>query len=245
MHIYIIYCITNKINNKFYIGVHKTKDIDDKYMGSGILIKRAIEKHGVENFNKKILHIFTNEKAAFAKEKELVTESLVTNKLCYNLKEGGRGGFDHIWKKYNPNTYHASKSIKIYHPLTMVDKRVQEDKLSEFLNDGWLRGFSPIHKQKLSIGARAKIQTPEHRAKNSLRKKSRLIYIKHNKHKWVLPDEVDLLVQDGWIRLKRNCLYCNSLFEVDSMPNTLCSTECKRQRLNFMARNNRASSYLP
>ena len=49
MH-YIIYKITNQINGKYYIGRHATKDVNDSYMGSGIGIKNAIAKYGVENF---------------------------------------------------------------------------------------------------------------------------------------------------------------------------------------------------
>jgi hypothetical protein len=239
MHLYIIYQVTNKINNKFYIGIHKTKDIDDSYMGSGKLIKHAINKYGVENFDKKILHIFTNKIEANKKERELVNESLLNNKMCYNLKEGGYGGFDHIHKQCESIPHATFKSVKIHHPITMVSKNVATDKLQEYINNGWREGFSPLHKQRLSDGAKARIQTPEHRAKNSLRKKSRLIYTKNKKHKWALPDEVDHLVQDGWIRLKRNCLSCSRLFEVESMLNKLCSAECKTERIKFMSKNNR------
>jgi len=93
---YYIYQITNKINNKIYIGVHKTKSLDDGYMGSGKVLKRAIEKHGIENFEKTILEYFGTSSAMYAKEKEIVDDEFLLREDVYNLRRGGFGGFDYI-----------------------------------------------------------------------------------------------------------------------------------------------------
>ncbi len=94
--IYYLYEIKNNINGKIYIGVHKTKDINDGYMGSGKVLLKAIEKHGIKNFTKVILETFDTPEKMYAKELEIVTEEFLSRDDVYNLRRGGRGGFDHI-----------------------------------------------------------------------------------------------------------------------------------------------------
>ncbi len=91
-----IYQITNNINSKIYIGKHSTVDLDDGYMGSGKLIRAAIRKYGVENFQKEILYVFDEEADMNAKEAELVTAEFVLLETNYNLCVGGNGGFSYI-----------------------------------------------------------------------------------------------------------------------------------------------------
>ena len=87
-----VYKITNLINGKYYIGKHTSESLDDDYMGSGILIKAAIDDLGVENFKKTILATFPTSDEAFEYEAQVVTMKEVNDPMCYNLIPGGRGG---------------------------------------------------------------------------------------------------------------------------------------------------------
>lgn len=89
---YTVYKITNTLNGRFYIGKHQTKNLNDRYMGSGKLLKQAIEKYGIDNFTKEILEVYDTEEEMNEAEKKLVTLS----EESYNLCEGGQGGFNYI-----------------------------------------------------------------------------------------------------------------------------------------------------
>lgn len=89
---YLIYKITNTLNGKFYIGAHKTLDINDGYLGSGVLIQRAIRKYGIKNFSKEIIFTASSSEEMYQKEKDLV----ILTRESYNIKLGGHGGWDHI-----------------------------------------------------------------------------------------------------------------------------------------------------
>jgi group I intron endonuclease len=118
---YYLYKVTNLINNRFYIGVHKTKNIDDGYMGSGKILRHAIEKYGIENFQKEILEYFSDSKSMLKREKEIVTEEFLSRPDVYNLRKGGDGGFDFITKNKLNLTPEAlekrGNSIKLLHKL--------------------------------------------------------------------------------------------------------------------------------
>ncbi len=95
---YYMYQIKNKSNGKIYVGVHKTSDMNDGYMGSGKAIRAAISKHGIENFEKTILETFESSEEMFKREKEIVTEDFLSRRDVYNLRRGGSGGFDYLNK---------------------------------------------------------------------------------------------------------------------------------------------------
>ncbi len=88
-----LYKTTNLINNKFYIGLHSTYNLDDGYLGSGLMLRRSVIKYGVENFKIEFIKFFENREELINAEKEIVDDILINENLCMNLKPGGSGGF--------------------------------------------------------------------------------------------------------------------------------------------------------
>lgn len=88
----------------FYIGKHQTKELNDYYFGSGKYLKRAISQYGRANFDREILYVFDSEQEMNDKEKEIVNEELVNNKLSYNIGIGGEGGPMFSGKRHSAST---------------------------------------------------------------------------------------------------------------------------------------------
>lgn len=91
---YYVYRTINNVNSKIYVGVHRSYNIEkDSYLGSGVLLEKAIQKYGEQNFSREILCSFENSEKAYQLEKSIVNEQFVKNPKTYNLKCGGYGGY--------------------------------------------------------------------------------------------------------------------------------------------------------
>lgn len=84
-----IYKTTNILNENFYIGKHSTDVIEDGYIGSGLILRRAIEKYGKENFSREILQFCIDEVDLNEAEKKILTIETITDPKCYNIALGG------------------------------------------------------------------------------------------------------------------------------------------------------------
>ena len=124
---YYLYEIRNLINNKIYVGVHKTRGMNDGYMGSGKVIRSAIEKYGIENFTKVILETFDDEKEMYARERAIVTEEFLSRDDVYNLRRGGTGGFDWI----NKNNLHGFSDPNIARKARETTNQILRERYGE------------------------------------------------------------------------------------------------------------------
>jgi hypothetical protein len=95
---YIVYLTTNIVNNKIYVGVHKTENsnIFDGYFGNGLSLKDqyylnhpkepfhyAVKKYGFKNFKREVIKSFKTIEEALALEEEIVNEEFIKREDTY------------------------------------------------------------------------------------------------------------------------------------------------------------------
>ena len=133
MKYYIIYKTINDVNGMFYYGKHVTENLDDKYLGSGTFLNRAIKKYGKDHFHREIIFLLSSEEEMNNKEREIVTEDLVRNPMCYNVMLGGEGGDTWSGKHHSNET--KKKLSEISHKRWLSSE--YKTKLSNSLSEAW------------------------------------------------------------------------------------------------------------
>jgi group I intron endonuclease len=112
----VIYETINLINNKRYIG--QDSNDNPNYLGSGYLLKQAIEKYGRENFVKVVLERCETKEQLDEREKYWIDiTNAQTSSNYYNIIQGGTGG----------NTWEGRKNTKEYRRFKAKMKLINND----------------------------------------------------------------------------------------------------------------------
>ena len=155
-----IYKTTNTVNNKIYVGLHSTNRVNDRYLGSGWVLKDAISKYGKDKFTKDILYVFDTRGDARAMEARIVDKEFISRKDTYNLAIGGMGVEDQTGSKNHMfgKTALNAKKVQAVHldGRVIVTESIRE--LSEAI--GIARGNVRRLLKTGKIGRRGWVVTP-------------------------------------------------------------------------------------
>jgi len=86
---YFVYLTTNLVNGKQYIGEHVTTNINDAYLGSGIIIQNAIAEYGKQNFKRDIIEFFLTKQEAFNAQEKYIIKYNTLKPNGYNISPSG------------------------------------------------------------------------------------------------------------------------------------------------------------
>jgi hypothetical protein len=136
----IVYKTTNILNNKIYVG--KDEREDPNYIGSGVILHRAIKKYGKHNFKKEIIEHCDNLQQLNDREQFWIKSFNSTDKkIGYNITIGGDGGY--TWG--------------------LLSEKKRKQHLQKFINAGKKHSNSPEGREFQSKLAKQLWQQPAHR----------------------------------------------------------------------------------
>ena len=187
----IIYRVTNMLNGKIYVG--KSIYDDPTYLGSGLLIKRAIEKYGLSNFRKDTLEVCETEEQLNEREKFWIQKLDSQNKaIGYNIAEGGTGGrtLPEPWNKGKKEDSEItakrakaltglkqSEETKQKRRIALTGRVLSSDHCSKIAKSNTGKAHSEATRDLLRAYALAQFSDPEARRRLSEARKDRVASI--------------------------------------------------------------------
>lgn len=189
--VYTVYQTTCLIDGRIYIGVHKTRIPEDRYLGSGKLLCRAVRAHGRDSFRKEVLFVFDTPCEAYRKEAELVNASFVRRADTFNLTVGG--AVNRNGREGEANSQHGTCWVW---RGGEAPKKVQKGDYESEANKGWLRGRGPIFKSALrkspQMGPRVSGKVAVHLDGGT---------------RYILMSDLKLFESEGWVRGRASFKY--------------------------------------
>lgn len=204
---FLIYKITCILNNKIYIGQHRTNNENDEYMGSGgKLFQEDFKKFGKENFKKEIVRYCENEQDLNEWENKIVNKEFVARDDTYNCQIGGqwsievwaKAGRDAFLKKLQTYPEFKKEWISKINTKETIKKRVETMKKHIKQNGFWWTGKRHNQETKNKIGA---ANAKHQKGSGNSQYGTCWIYnedLKENKK--IIKTDLDLWLTRGWIK---------------------------------------------
>lgn len=144
-----IYKTTCLVNNKIYIGQHKCAGpgIDTNYIGSGYLLKKAIQLHGRKNFKCELLEWAESSKDLDALEVSWIEKLGARNPaIGYNLAIGGlnAGLHDRGHSAESKQKMSTSMQNRCYVNKDGKIILISKKDLNDYKTNGWKSGLGNI-----------------------------------------------------------------------------------------------------
>lgn len=156
-----VYISTNMINGKQYVGDHSSNDLNNynttNYLGSGLLIIKAKQKYGKENFKREILEFFSTKQEAFDAQEKYIQLYNTVKPNGYNIS--AKGG--------NQVVGGVSEETRQKMSLSQTGKKQSPETIAKRKN----KKLSDEHKLKISKANLGKIRSEESKQKYSNCKK--------------------------------------------------------------------------
>lgn len=209
-----IYETTNLINGKKYIGQKKSHEfLGNKYLGSGNLIVKAINKYGRDNFEVKLLETCDTKDELNEKEIYYISKYKAdTSNKYYNLSMDG--SFNVTRKGKNHQYYHKHRSQETI------------DKIKQTLKDKY---ENTDLREKITKRTKEAMKRPEVIAKMSGKNngtvkcgspiKNKIMINNGEIDRYVLKEELQEFLDNGW--------------ELGGRKNRICITNKVRNKFVF------------
>lgn len=207
---HFLYKTTNLINGKYYYGMHSTYKLDDGYLGSGKMLRYSIRKYGKENFSIEIIEFFHSREDLVNAEINLITEMIIDDNLCMNLRKGGMGG---ITSKEHQKIFSLKGNLKL------KELRTNEIYREEWLNkkNNFKKGVENPNFGKKNMNFLNKKHTEDSKIKigekSSINQKGEknsqfgtCWVTKEGENKKIKKELLENYLNDGWIKGRNNAL---------------------------------------
>jgi group I intron endonuclease len=189
-----IYETTNMVNGKKYIGKRVSDIFDKYYKGSGLLLRRAIDKYGFDNFKCVVLQeCYSNDELNEAEKHWIKLRNAAESDNYYNITDGGDGGNTYKYKSSEELSEIKRKISKTCKKIIHSEdwkKKASDARIG--IKETFTYKFTDEHKNKISEANKGKhfIEGPMNKGKKMINKNGKI--------KYIFESEIDDYINDGW-----------------------------------------------